>query len=69
MASVVNELKKHGHYSTRTVEENNEALDLLGAGLVKTSSGGSTIVGGVSIPIFNCTATAKFKKLAKDKKI
>ncbi|EOC0077719.1 hypothetical protein ACOJD8_001268 [Cronobacter turicensis] len=69
MASVIDELKKNWHYSTRTLEENQEALDLSENGLVKLSNGGSSTVDGEKIVIFNCEATAKFKKLVKDKKI
>ncbi|KMV33925.1 hypothetical protein [Franconibacter pulveris] len=69
MASVIEELKKNWHYSTRTLEENQEAHDLSEDGLVKVSNGGSITVDGEKIVIINCEATAKFKKLVKDKKI
>lgn len=69
MASVTEELKKNWHYSTRTLEENQEANDLLEAGLIKTSNGGSITVDGERIVVINCEATAKFKKLVKEKKI
>ena len=69
MASVTEELKKNWYYSTRTSEENQEANDLLEAGLIKTSNGGSITVGGERIVVINCEATAKFKKLVKEKKI
>lgn len=69
MASVLAELKKHGHYSTQSAEENQEALDLQEAGMVEISNGGSIKIDEESIAILNCVATAKLKKLAKDKKI
>lgn len=69
MASVTQELKKNWHYSTRTSEENQEAKDLADAGLVKTSNGGAIKVDDEQIVIINCEATAKFKKLVKEKKI
>lgn len=69
MASVTEQLKKGWYYSTRTAEENQEANDLLEAGLVRISSGGSHTVDGETIAILNCSATAKFKKLVKEKRI
>lgn len=69
MASVLNELKKHGHYSTKSEDENQEAQDLLDSGMVNISNGGSTTVDGKSIAILNCTTTKKFDELKKKKKI
>lgn len=69
MASVIEKLKENGQYSTRTLEENQEAHDLSDAGLVKISHGGSTTVDGETIVIINCEATAKLKKLVKENKI
>lgn len=69
MASVLEELKKHGHYSTRSEEENQEAKDLHESGLVNLSCGGSTTVDGKSITIFDCKSTEKLKKLIKNNKI
>lgn len=69
MASVTEELKKNWYYSTRTLEENQEAHDLSNAGLAHISNGGSITVDGERIVVINCEATAKFKKLVKEKKI
>lgn len=63
--SVSEELKNKGHYSTKTVEEGQEAQDLADSGLITISAGGSVTKNGKTVAIFDCTPTEKFDELVK----
>ncbi|MBJ9640711.1 hypothetical protein I5520_01700 [Citrobacter sp. FDAARGOS_156] len=62
MASVYVEVKKNGHYSTNSEEENEEALDLQSQGIISISHGGSHTVNGDTITILNCSLIKKSNK-------
>ena len=59
MASVYEEVNKHGSYTTKTEDEYTEALDLLESGLIHIESGGSTTVDEKHFQIAICTLIKK----------
>lgn len=59
MASVYEEVRKHGSYTTKTQDEYQEALDLLESGVIHLDSGGSTTVDGQHFQVAICKLIKK----------